>query len=206
LISSGTPCPSTECATGVCDNNTHECVYTPKAGSQGIACARPPLLQCVALGSGFCQGTECTYFRADDGQACVPDVVQSNPCKSKATGTCQHEGFQIFGPTECVPEDLPDGTDCRPADGGDYCQSYHCFHGECRTSQTVVCPAAPSGCSAGVCDPPSGRCVYGPYPNGTRLCNDSSHCCPGQECSFPPQCTQAVFCATKYCYSSTILP
>jgi hypothetical protein len=53
-----------------------------------------------------------------------------------------------------------------------------------------------------VCDPATGTCDYGPYPNGTRICEglgvEPKPCCPGQICAFPSNC--GSFCLTKYCY------
>jgi hypothetical protein len=54
----------------------------------------------------------------------------------------------------------------------------------------------------GVCNPATGLCQYGPYPNASRVCDSyfsgAKACCPGQVCEFPANCVTG--CLEKFCY------
>jgi hypothetical protein len=107
-----------------------------------------------------------------------------------------------------VPEWLPGDTPCRPIGGGDLCKNYACIKDSlttiaCQFSSDVTCPSAPDGCAPGVCNSVTGTCDYGPYPNGTRICDgigaDIKPCCPiGQLCVPPPR--GGLGCNSNYCY------
>jgi hypothetical protein len=100
----------------------------------------------------------------------------------------------------------PHSASC-PAPDGNKCKKYKCrsnddLEGSWEFDSDVECAPVPEGCAAGVCNPETGECGYGPYPNGVRHCEGSpsgvvQECCPGTVCQPPPNCP---FCFTKYCY------
>lgn len=78
---------------------------------------------------------------------------------------------------ECKAVQVEDGQSCfdgNPCSSGDTCKA-----GEC-VGQPIDCSAWDLECSQGMCDPASGKCVFGP--NMSQGCDDLNACTSGERC------------------------
>jgi hypothetical protein len=200
-------CGGTDCRVGNCgqDGICHTTLI-----NVGGPCSEPSPSGCTAT-TGTCDASGTCVRTAFPGKLCTPPP-DSGVCQSKTTGKCEANGGcrpdDLLG-AECIP---PGGTPalCTINDGVSGKASYSCIRigsptakATCNLTGFHACADVPEdgGCAYGSCDPATGECRYGPYPNGTRVCEgfggDTKPCCPGQVCAAPPFCQG---CFGKYCY------
>ncbi len=112
--------------------------------------------QCVGGVCYLCAGVICP----PDGNECTDDVCDP------ATGDCS------------VP--VPDGTACELNN-----HLGQCVDGVCELCADAWCPPDSNECTADLCDPATGDCVYPPAPDGT-LCDSGNGECVAGECDLCP--------------------
>ncbi|MDP3501055.1 MAG: CARDB domain-containing protein [Myxococcales bacterium] len=172
-------CPSTTCASGVCDEALNVCGTAP-----------------------INEGGTC-----DDGQFCTVNEVcttgqcvgASRNCSSLGgactTGTCNESTDR------CVATPTNEGMTC---DDGSPCTTTDvCRSGAC-SGRAVDCSSLTGGCGRGVCDPMTGQCVSAPVADGTS-CSDGAFCTVQDTCRAgvcqpgPSRSCPSTSCATGVC-------
>ncbi len=170
-VSSGDPCPGTECNT--CQEATNSC-FDPL----GTACTDDGL---------FCNGTES----CNGTGSCVG---AGDPCPGTECNTCQEATDSCFDPLGVACAD--DGLFC---DGTEQCNGTGSCAGSgdpCPGTPCNTCQEATDSCF----DPLGVACTDdGLFCNGSEQCNGTGSClgagdpCPGTECNTCQEATDICF-------------
>ncbi len=155
----------TACSKNACDSKDGACKPFP---------VEQTLENCVP-------GKGCSWIQApvagkpplcDDGDACTAgDVCDKGSCKPGPNDLCK-----------CSKD-----SDCDGQEDGDLCNgTLYCDlqSGKCQLNPATViqCPTGQdTACSANLCVPSTGQCVYGPLKNG-KACDDGDACTGGDIC------------------------
>ncbi len=214
------PCTDETCSAYQCSfsNNSAGCDdgdwCTVGDFCSGGACQPGPARDCSALDAacrqGFCDEAEdrCDWQPIDEGQPCddgsfcnTGETCQAGTCAGGGPRDCSAVADQCKAgrcdeqQQACLPEPLPDGTDCddgNPCTAGDACAAGTCLPGSPVPDMT--------GCAAG-----SGVCCDGTCATGDCCtdadCQDGSPCtddaCLDHRCTFTANdasCDDGAWC------------
>ena len=125
-------------------------------------------------GSACDDGTWCS-----ENDSCTAGVCAGTARDCSAAGSACYAGVCDEGTDACVPQVVPDGTNC---DDGLYCSvGDACTAGSCAGTPRN-CAGAGDQCNAGVCDEGADACAGQARADGT-ICNDGLFCSVSDECT-----------------------
>ncbi len=207
-VKDGAACDDVNACTGKDTCQSGACV-----GSDAVTCT--PLSQCHVAGTcdavtGACSNPEkANNSNCNDGNACtVTDrcsaggCVGSAPVMCAASDQCHDAGVCDSATGICSKPAKQNGVKCDDANkcsNGDACQD-----GACTPTSQVLCSAADSCHTVGVCDPTSGGCTNPAKADGAT-CNDGLTCfgpdvCAGGKCvGAKVACDDGIACTTDSC-------
>jgi hypothetical protein len=165
-------CLDDECNTSACNQETGQCVLTPRADS--TPCADMDANACTFAGceAGVCVQPHVVTVCTPDNNDCTSDP----PC-DPATGACVHPA-------------LPDSTACADTDQN-ACTTAGCEAGTCVQPHIVtVCTPDTNECTSDpACNPATGLCLHPPLADSTPCTDSDGNACNTAGCE-AGQCVQ----------------
>ena len=146
----------------------------------------------------------------NDGNACTQtDTCQSGVCQGGDPVTCTPldachvAGTCDSGSGQCSEPSAPDGTTC--SDGNACSQTDTCQTGVCQGANPVVCTAADTCHTAGICDPATAICTTPTKSDGTVCGTSSNGQCKAGTCAQTSFTISVNGQSTNYFYFTAVL-